>query len=148
MRAVVATAQNQDAVCDLYYSILESVEAKGCTVIHAEVNDLQITVIYDGKATHTKAAQKKPVNTVKQLQKEAKAYNQVEVFYDVYSDRLNFVGFSNTWLVDFFKRRNVIADSDRSGYSIDIKDAIALGFPTKANSYRLLPDARKAPIAC
>lgn len=147
MRAVVATAKNQNAVCDLYYSMIEEVEAKGYSVFHAEVNELQVTVIYDGKATHTKAVTKQP-SAVKQLQKEAKAYNQVEIFYDVYSDRLNFIGSSNAWLVDFFQRRNVLANRDRGGYSIDIKDAIALGFPTKASSYRLLPDARKSPITC
>lgn len=78
--------------------------------------------------------QVKATNTVKQLQKEAKAYNEIEVFYDVYSDRLNFIGSDRRWLAEFFRRRNVLADQDRGGYSIDIKDAIALGFPTKANS--------------
>lgn len=87
-------------------------------------------------------------STVKQLQKEAKAFNKSEVFYDVYSDRVNFIGCDNQWLVDFFRRRDILADSDRGGFSIDIKDAIKLGFPVKANSYRLKPDARKAPIAC
>ncbi|NEP58451.1 MAG: hypothetical protein F6K31_15785 [Symploca sp. SIO2G7] len=87
-------------------------------------------------------------NTVKALQKEAKAYNEVEVFYDVYTDRVNFIGYSKTWLVDFFRRRETLATSDRGGYSIDLSDAKELGLPTKAGSYRLLPDARRKPIPC
>lgn len=144
-KALIATAQNEEALAALYYSMIEFVEDTNGVFLHLDVRGLQVTVIYNKK--EAKPAAKTP-NTVKQLQKEAKAYNAVEVFYDVYSDRLNFIGSDRTWLAEFFRRRNVIADTDRGGYSIDIKDAIALGFPVKANSYRLLPDARKAPIAC
>lgn len=143
LTAIVAKAQTESEAQDIYSEILSNEEVIN-NLIDARIDGLMVTVIYS-KVEVKKA---KIENTVKQLQKEAKAYNQVEVFYDVYSDRINFIGSSNTWLVDFFRRRNVIADSDRGGYSVDIKDAIKLGFPTASNSYRLKPDARKSPIAC
>lgn len=85
------------------------------------------------------------MTTVKQLQKELKAYNKVELAYDVYGDRVNFVGF-NAWVASFFQRRNVVADYDRAGISISRKDAESLGFPVAANGYRLLSDIRRNPV--
>lgn len=141
--AIIAKAQSETEVQDIYCNILTNEEVMS-NLVDARIDGLMVTVVYNKPA--------KPVakteNTVKALQKEAKAYNAVEVFYDVYSDRLNFIGSDSTWLVDFFRRRNVLADKDRGGYSIDIKDAIKLGFPTKANSYRLKANARFKPIAC
>src|SRR6476646_10266150 len=75
-------------------------------------------------------------DTVKKLQKEAKAYGKTEVFYDVYCDRVNFAGF-NTWMVKFFERRQVVADFDRAGVSISLEDAIKLGLPTQNRAYRI-----------
>ncbi|MEM8603235.1 MAG: hypothetical protein AAGF24_05315 [Cyanobacteria bacterium P01_H01_bin.121] len=73
--------------------------------------------------------------TLKQLRAEYKAYGQSELMYDVYSDRINFIG-QHRWIVEFFYRRNVIADLDRAGVSINIADATALSFPTQESSYR------------
>ena len=81
-------------------------------------------------------------DTVKKLQKEAKAYGKTEVFYDVYCDRVNFAGF-NTWMIKFFERRQVVADFDRAGVSISLEDAIKLGLPTQNRAYRIPADGRK-----
>ena len=73
------------------------------------------------------------MTTLTKLRKEAKAYGKNEIFYDVFCDRVNFSGFDR-WMVDFWTRRGVVADYDRSGVSIDIKDAIAHGLPVNSST--------------
>ncbi len=141
--AIIAKAKSETEAQDIYCNILAREEVMN-NLVDARIDGLMVTVVYN-KVSKPAV---KTENTVKALQKEAKAYNAAEVFYDVYSDRLNFIGADSTWLVDFFRRRNVLADKDRGGYSIDIKDAIRLGFPTQSNSYRLKANARYKPIAC
>ena len=70
------------------------------------------------------------METLQKLRKEFKTFGKVEIFYDVYNDRVNFVGF-NSFVVDFFSRRNVVADYDRAGVSISKIDAQRLGIPTE-----------------
>jgi len=84
-------------------------------------------------------------SAVKKLQKEAKVHGKTEVAYDVYCDRVNFIGFYS-WMVSFFQRRDVVADYDRCGVSISRQDAEALGFPVAANGYRLPSDVRRKPV--
>ena len=81
------------------------------------------------------------------LQRDMKAYRQTELVYDVYCDRVNFIGTDSfSAYVTFFNNRGIIFNRDRAGYSIDIKDAQKIGLPVEFSTYRLLPDSRKKPI--
>lgn len=73
MRAIVATAQNQESVIDLFYTIIKEVEAKGHLVTFSDVRDLQITVVYEMVATkaETKSAKTRKQPTAKQLNAKA-----------------------------------------------------------------------------
>ena len=82
---------------------------------------------------------------VKKLQKEISAYSDAELAYDVYSDRINFIGQGFRYR-SFFERRKIFTYQDRAGFSIDRKDAESFGLPLEANGYRLLPDSRKKPL--
>jgi hypothetical protein len=77
------------------------------------------------------------MTTIQSLRKEFKAYGKSEFCYDVYQDRVNFHGFRNeNILFNFFTTvRGVMIDQDRSGFSIDRKDAEALGIPLAQDSY-------------
>jgi hypothetical protein len=77
------------------------------------------------------------MSTIQSLRKEFKAYDKSEFCYDVYQDRVNFHGFRNeNILFNFFATvRGVMIDQDRSGFSIDRKDAEALGIPTEKEAY-------------
>lgn len=87
------------------------------------------------------------METLQKLRKEFKAYGKIELMFDVYGDRVNFVGYSNDFIVEFFRRRDVLCWPDRSGYSIDFKSAQALGIPVEIGTY-LVPckDLRKREI--
>lgn len=82
------------------------------------------------------------METLTRIRKEYKTYNKSEFLIDVYSDRVCFLGF-NQWLISFFERRNVVADFDRSGVSINIKDAVNLGLDLAIGSYLVSTDLRK-----
>lgn len=101
MRAVVATAQSQDAVIDLFYTIIEEVEAKGCFVTFSEVRGLQITIVYE-VATKSEA---KPVKTRKQpTAKQLNAKAQELFLYTV-----EVVRNDNRWEIrNQFKKNEVI----------------------------------------
>jgi hypothetical protein len=72
--------------------------------------------------------------TIKQLRAEFKCYGKVELGYDVYCDRVVFLGY-NDFVITFFNNRNVFADYDRGGISIDRKDAENLGFDLSKNEF-------------
>jgi len=86
------------------------------------------------------------MTTAKQIQKELACYTQdkrVKSFHaEVYCDRL--VILAGWYMVDFFRRRGVVADSDRGGVAISIKDAEKLGLPTETGCYTVPRDARKS----
>ena len=93
----------------------------------------------------------------KRLQKEITCYpdyktkltpskaGQYELPFTVYQDRVNFVG-SSRWLREFFRRCNVIADFDRSGLSISLKDAEKFGLDLEQGYYILSGDSRKKAL--
>lgn len=87
------------------------------------------------------------MEVINKIRKEYKAFNKTEVVIDVYSDRVNFLGYNN-WMVDFFSRRNVVAHSDRGGISISRKDAEALGIDLAIGSYIASCDLRKKIAKC
>ena len=71
-----------------------------------------------------------------QLRKEFRAFDKTEVLIDVYSDRV-VIGGENQWLIDYFTRRNVLADMDRGGVMISLNDAEALNLPAYFNTSRI-----------
>lgn len=72
MRAIVATAQNQESVIDLFYTIIEEVEAKGCFVTFSEVRDLQVTIVYEvAVKPEVKTIKTRKQPTAKQLNAKA-----------------------------------------------------------------------------
>jgi hypothetical protein len=77
------------------------------------------------------------MTTLQALRKDFKAYGHREFCYDVYQDRVNFHGFKyeNLYTNFFTTVRGVLVDHDRSGFSIDRKDAENLGIPTEKDSY-------------
>ena len=73
------------------------------------------------------------MNTITALQKEFKAMASANTpksaktfMIDVYCDRVIVLGYQS-WLEQFFHRRQVVADMDRGGWAISIKDAQKLG---------------------
>lgn len=114
-----------------YYDTLEQAEAAMLEVENKEPAP--------AKVTHK-------VQAVKSLQKEAKVFGHTELWVDMYCDRANFfVPFHCHWFKDFCNRRNIIADVDRSGWSVSIKDVEALlGQALEAGkSYRIPTDSRR-----
>lgn len=83
---------------------------------------------------------------LKKLQKEIKAYDLPELMYDVYCDRVNFVG-DRKVIRQFFERRGIMTDTDRAGFSITLNDAASFGLPMVAKCYLIPSDARKKPTA-
>lgn len=77
------------------------------------------------------------MTTIQALRKDFKAFGIREFCYDVYSDRVNFYGFSNRNIYyNFFTVvRGVAIDPDRSGYSISLDDAKKLGIPMDKHEY-------------
>jgi hypothetical protein len=74
------------------------------------------------------------VSTVKQIRAEYRVYGKKEMLYDVYCDRVVFLGY-DSYIESFFTRRDVLATFDRGGVAIDRKDAEKLGFPTVGHTY-------------
>jgi hypothetical protein len=88
------------------------------------------------------------MEVISKIRKEYKAFGKVELMIDVYSDRVNFLGY-NDFMVNFFQRRGVVAHYDRGGISIDSTDATKLGIELKIGSYLAsCKDLRKKLVAC
>ena len=80
-----------------------------------------------------------------EIRKEYKAYNQKELVYDVYCDRINFIGCDMFLLATYCENRNIFYWRDRSGYSIDIENKGDL--PTNRATYIVnTKDLRKKAI--
>lgn len=106
-----------------------------------------LKIIQDGIAVIKQklAPQKVKVNDLKILQRDLKCYNRKEVYYDVYCDRVNFIGYDFP-CQNFFHIRNIILFRERAGYSIDIEDAKKIGLPIDFEHYKLPSDSRKSPV--
>lgn len=102
-----------------------------------------IRCISCASAEENKQEKKKAELEAKKLQREIKAYGRTELIYDVYCDRVNFIGVNDNCLDMFFHNRNIIVWRDRGGYSIDLKDAVQVGLPLEFCTYRISPDSRK-----
>jgi len=62
---------------------------------------------------------------------------------DVYCDRVIVLGYQS-WLEQFFYRRQVVADMDRGGWAISIKDAQKLGLMLSPGTHHFqFADLRK-----
>lgn len=113
-----------------YYDTLEQAEAAMLEVENKEPAPAKVT---------------RKAQAVKALQKEAKVFGFKELWVDMYCDRANFlIPFHCQWFKDFCNRRNIIADTDRSGWSVSVKDTeTLLGQALQAGkSYRIPTDSR------
>ena len=86
-----------------------------------------------------------PQSELKIIQREIKAFNLRELHFDVYCDRLNFIGSDHFPLATYCDNRGIRYDRDRAGYSIDLRDAEKMGLPVKVREkiYTIYPDCRR-----
>lgn len=80
---------------------------------------------------------------LKTLQRLIKASKKTELWFDVYSDRLNFLIGVNTAYKTYLDACGLNTWTDRGGISLDIEAAHTLGLPTTPGTYVIPADARK-----
>lgn len=80
---------------------------------------------------------------VKIIQNILREYKVKELYYEVYCDRVVFIGASTFYLSQFCWNRKIIYNRDRGGFSINLKDADKIGLPTVYDYYCISKDSRK-----
>ncbi len=76
-------------------------------------------------------------STIQALRKDCKAFGYKELCYDVYQDSVVFLFYNRYGMYqNFFESvRGVMLYEERGGFSIDRRDAVALGIPMDKSGY-------------